>query len=314
MLAPVLFDDVIGASAAGDHACARVAAWWLRQPHASERIGDVLRRSFDEVLDGQRTGRFIYEEMANSEKTYVGTKVEILLREEFGLPRGPVPKRLDFDIEGVGVDCKYSQSTSWMIPVEAVGELCLLLTASDATTLFSLGVLRCSLELLNAPNRDLKRGVAKRGREAAVWLWVDEPMPENLLRRIPEIDRQAIFADQGSGQQRVNELFRRVHGRIVRREVTLTVARQDDSMKRARDARRHLQPEGILILGHQEQHPRIADELRLPIPRKGELVACRVLSARPSRLLQRRPTTVIGGAMWVLAQPGDPVEAGPMRY
>lgn len=297
-----------------DAALERVATWWRSRASGAQRIGDVLRRSFDEVLDGQRTGRFIYEELANSEKTYVGTKVEILLREEFGLPRGPEPKRLDFAIEGIGVDCKYTQESSWMIPMEAVDELCLLVTANDASARFSFGLLRCSLDLLNAPNRDKKRSISKAGRLRATWLWLDEPMPENLLRNLPLVDLQAIFADHGSGQQRVNELFRRVHGRTIRREVTLTVARQDDSMKRARDARRHLQPEGILVLGHQEHHPRIARELGLVVPRKGEFVACRVVNATPQRHLEQRPYTVISNVTWMLALPGDPIEPGPMSY
>lgn len=291
-----------------------VVAWWREQREAAPRVGDVLRRAFDEVLDGQRTGRFMYEDLVNTEKTYVGTKVEILLREEFSLQRGPEPKRLDFGISGVGVDCKYTQGTSWMIPMEAVDELCLLVTASDATARFSFGVLRCALPLLNAPNRDRKRSISKAGRDRALWVWPDEAMPENLLRNISEADRQAIFADQGSGQQRINELFRRVHGRIVRREVTLTVAQQQDAMKRTRDARHHLQPEGVLVLGHQGQHPRIASDLGLPIPRKGEFVACRVISAGQRRPLGYRPTTMIDGRTWLLARTGDLREAGPVRY
>ncbi len=296
-----------------------VCDWWQQQRDAASRIGDVLRRAFDEVLDGQRTGRYLYEDMANTEKTYVGTKVEILLREEFGLPRGPEPKRLDFGIAEVGVDCKYTQSTSWMIPVEAVGELCVLVTASDATARFSFGVLRCDLALLNAPNRDQKRSISKAGRDAATWLWRDEPMPENLLRNISDADRHAIFADQGSGQRRINELFRRVHGRIVRREVTLTVAQQRDAMKRPRDARQHLQPEGILILGHQGEHPRIARDLGQPVPKKGEFVACRVIpttvdETNQGRLNLGQPNTVINAETWQLAEPTDPVIAGPSKY
>lgn len=305
-------DGVVGDS--HDPDLVAVAAWWRRQADAQRRIGDVLRRSFDEVLDGQRTGRFIYEDLANSEKTYVGTKVEILLREEFELPRGPEPKRLDFAIEGIGVDCKYTQESSWMIPIEAVDELCLLVTASDARALFSFGLLRCSLDLLNAPNRDLKRSISKAGRLKATWLWKDEAMPENLLRSLPPSDLRAIFADAASGQQRINELFRRVHHRIIRREVTLTVARQDDSMKRARDARRHLQPEGILVLGHQGEHPRIARDLGLQVPRKGEFIACRVVRPISGRLLGPRPSTVINGEPWVIASADDPPHAGPSEY
>lgn len=257
----------------------------------------------------------MYEDLANSEKTYTGTKVEILLRDEFDLPRGPEPKRLDFGIVGHGVDCKFTQDDSWMIPIEAVDELCVLITASDQSARFSLGILRCSLNLLRAPNRDQKRGVAASGRRSALWLWSGEAMPPNLLRNLPPPTLSAIFVTpgRGSGQARINELFRRVHGVIVGREVTLTVAQQDDSMKRARDARHHLQPEGIIILGHQKDHPRIAAVLGLPVPRKGEFVATRLIAATPHRALEHRRSVVIGGNTWVKAEPTDPIEHGPQN-
>ena len=209
-----------------------VVGWIEAQSDAEVRIGDVIRRTIDEVLDGPRTGRFLYEDLANSEKTYTGTKLEILLREEFKLARGPAPKQLDFDIAGVAVDCKFSQSTSWMIPVEAVGEICLLVTASEETASFSVGFLRCRPELLGAANRDQKRSISKAGRAEATWVFASAPVPANLLRQLSERDRNEIMAKPESGQLRVNELFRRVHDQIVRREVTLTVARQDDGMKR----------------------------------------------------------------------------------
>lgn len=311
---PLDFGGSIGPPPQGvDPALDAVDEWWRRQKAAALRIGDVLRRSFDEVLDGQRTGRFLYEELANSEKTYVGTKVEILLRDAFDLPRGPAPKRLDFTIAGHAVDCKYTQDTSWMIPVEAVDELCVLLTASDRTAQFSFGLLRCGLAELGARNRDAKRGIVAAGRQRIRWLWRDEPLPPNLLRTLPAPIVSAIFAQpgRGNGQARTNELFRRVHGRIIRREVVLTVAQQKDAMKRPRDARQHLQPEGVVILGHQKQHQAIAKALELPVPRKGEFVATRVVPATPARTRGHRPSAVIAGSTWVQAEPGDPLQAGP---
>jgi hypothetical protein len=293
-----------------------VAAWWHTQANAPERIGGVLRRSFDEVMDGQRTGRFRFEELRNSEKTYLGTKVEILLREEFDLALGLPPKKLDYSIAGHTVDCKFTQRWDWMIPVEAVNELCVLIRASDATALYSFGILRCHPSLLGAENRDRKRSITSASRQHIRFLWVDHPMPTNLLRNLDPPALQAIFAlpGRGNGQARINELFRRVHDEIVRREVTLTVAQQDDSMKRSRDARIHLQPEGILILGHQNDHPRIAHALDLPVPHKGEFVATRVVAATPQRLAEQRSQVIIGGSTWVKARPGDPIEPGPAAY
>lgn len=109
----------------------------------------------------------------------------------------------------------------------------------------------------------------------------------------------------------MNELFRRVHGKIVRRAELATVAQQDDFMKRARGnggARTALRPEGIVVLGHQENDPLVAAALGLPVPRTGELVAARVVRAHPDR---DDPAAVMGGKRWAIARPGDPVVVAP---
>jgi hypothetical protein len=296
-----------------DESLLAVRHWWQRQPSSETRIGNALRVSFDEVFDGQRTGRFIFEDLSPLEKLYVGTKVEILIRDEFNLPRGPGPKHLDLVVDGYGVDCTWSQDFNWLIPVEASGEICLVIAASDATALFSAGLLRCPGEGVPTTPGPVGVAINVANPEAVCWLWKDRPMPANLLRLLPPPTLQAIFAQPGksNGQARINELFRRVHRKIISREVTLTVAQQDDSMKRARDARKHLQPEGIVILGHLTPHPRIARELGLDVPHKGQLIATRLIPATPKLLKEHRPHAVIGGSTWVEATAGDPISAGP---
>ena len=42
------------------------------------------------------------------------------------------------------VDFKWSATGSWMIPTEAVGELCLLLCGDEVGGTFSVGLFRCS--------------------------------------------------------------------------------------------------------------------------------------------------------------------------
>jgi hypothetical protein len=298
----VLFDP-------GDDALEAVVGH-LDRHGAEETFGTVFRQALDEVLDGARTGRWMIEDLSKTEKTYVGTKVEILLRAALNLAQGVV---LDFLIAGHEVDCKFSiGGTGWMIPIEAQDRLCLLLSANEVSARFSVGLLRCHLDRLNAPNRDGKRSINKAGRNDIVWVFRDSPMPENLLRRLPEATIARIFAHAGrrDGQARIDELFRLVQARIIRREVTVTVARQLDGMKRARDSRLRLRPEGIVVLGHQNEHPRIARELGLPVPSKGELVAARL--ARSA--VTSGPVAVINGQAWRLANQDDPVEAGPEQY
>jgi hypothetical protein len=289
-----------------------LASWWQSQPSATSRIGLVLRHSFDEVLDGQRTGRYLYEDLAATERNYVGAKVEIVLREEFDLQRGPAPKHLSLTISGHAVAFGFADGANWTIPPAVVDELCLLVTASDQTSTFSFGLMRCYERFLAASTSG-DRPLNTEGRDAVHWLWQGEPMPVNFLRSLPPPTVQAIMASpgSGSGQTRINELFRRVHRQVISREVVLTVAQQDDPMKRPRDARHHLQPEGIIILGHQNAHPKIAEALGLPVPHKGEYVATRLVPATPARLAAHRAQVIIEGSTWVEAQPGDPVEPGP---
>ncbi len=120
-----------------------------------------------------------------------------------------------------------------MIPPEADGKLLLLVQASDEDGTWSAGLLRASEENLRpAGNRDGKRALNDRGRAAVRWLHAGAPLQENALIRLPERDAAAIFAS-ASGQQRVNELFRRAQRMRASRTVVATVAMQDDNMKRS---------------------------------------------------------------------------------
>ena len=47
-------------------------------PDVVATFGHAIRQSIDEVLDGPRTGRWGFEQLEKTEKTYVGTKLEIV--------------------------------------------------------------------------------------------------------------------------------------------------------------------------------------------------------------------------------------------
>ena len=292
-----------------DPALDRAVAWFRAQPRMAERFGAAIRQSFDEVFDGQRTGRYSLAELSKVEKTYIGTKVEIVIQSEFGLERG---ERMDYLVAGEEVDAKWSiRSGGWMIPTEAVGELCLCLTADDDRSTFSFGMVRADEEnLRRSVNQDRKRRFNDDGIAAMAWLVDSGRLAENLLLHLSEEERSAILDPGLSGQQRVNQLFRSVLGKVVRREVVLTVAQQDDGPKRVRDARRSLQPEGVIVLGHQGSHPGIAGGLGLEAPSKGSWIAARVMKASPADA----NSVVIAGERWRLAAPGDPISPGPTGY
>jgi hypothetical protein len=201
------------------------------------------------------------------------------------------------------------RSGGWMIPNEAVGELCLCMTADDAASTFSAGLIRADRNRLRlGANQDRKRMLSPSGLSAMTWLAHDAPLAENLLLHLDDATRAAILDYRLSGQRRVNQLFRLVQGGHVRREVVLTAAQQDDGPKRVRDARGHLRPEGIIILGHQGSHPRIAEALGFYPPPKGTWLSCRVVRADGAGEVE------IDGIGWRLATPFDPTGPAPGNY
>lgn len=273
-----------------------------------QRIGEVLRDTYDQLLDGQNTGRWDWLTLRKTEKTHMGTLVEINLHREFDFDDGD---KMDYRIVGIDVDCKFSQAIGgWEMPPESLGHLCLVVWASDDLARWEAGLIRVREHLLRpGGNRDAKRRLTDEGESRILWLYDKPALPENLLLHLSEDARERIFT-AGSGQRRINELFRSVTGRIIRRAVILTVAMQDDSLKRARDARlpKHLGSEGYLVLGHQEQDPLVAAALDLPVPRKGEFISVRVV---PHHGEACAGVAEISGTLWRVADPHDAPGVAP---
>jgi hypothetical protein len=251
--------------------------------------------------------------LRKTEKTHMGTLVEINLHREFEFADGFA---MDYQIAGVDVDCKFSQQLrGWEIPPEAEGHLCLLVWASEDDNRWEAGIVRITDVELGSPNRDAKRKLTAEGESRVRWLWPRAALPENLLRHLDEPARKRILGATGrggrtSGQARINMLFRVVQRRLIRRATVLTVARQDDGPKRARDARlpKHLGSEGILVLGHQQDDPEVARGLELAVPVKGQWISVRV---SPAENTWAGPAAEIDGRPWRIAEPSDPVVNAP---
>src|SRR6266567_2640963 len=305
-----------------DGELAAVAAELRGLDHDGSRMAAAIRGALDMLLDGQHTGRYRWEQLHKTEKTHAGTLVEIALARALRLADGTT---LDYTIAGADVDCKFSyRRGGWMIPPEADGKLLLLVQASDEEGTWSAGLVRATAgQLSPAGNRDGKRTLNDRGRAAVQWLHARTPLQENALLRLPERDVAAIFA-LPSGQQRVNELFRRAQRMRVSRTVVATVAMQDDYMKRVRDgggARDQLRAGGIGSDGGSAGDLVLAPAPGRPRPGAGELARARLvpLSRRPSVPGAREPggaaqrdyarSIRLAGADWLLASGADP--AGP---
>ena len=303
--------------------------WFHRQSEARERFRWALRDSLDELLDGQRTGRWAYQHLTKTEKTYLGTAVEVNLTKEFAINNGA---DLDWSIAGLDIDCKFSKDLGgWEIPMEMY--LCAdhgersgradhaagVTWMNDDTRQWAAGVVRITDERLRwkkelgangarvrAYNRDNKRKLSDSAKTEVYWLWggLQTDLPTNLLLHLnPEARKRILTASlpgrPSSGQQRLNQLFREVQDQLIGRQTVLTVGQQDDSPKRARDARIALRPEGIVVLGHQGSHPHVARALGLPVPIKGEWISTRL---SPVSSDDARPKFSLDGQFWARAR------------
>jgi len=296
-----------------DGELAAVAAELRALDGDGSRMAAAIRGALDMLLDGQHTGRYRWDQLHKTEKTHAGTLVEIALARALRLADGVA---LDYTIAGADVDCKFSHRLGgWMIPPEADGKLLLLIQASDEDGTWSAGLLRAVAENLRpAANRDGKRALGDRGRAAVHWLHARAPLQENALIKLPEPDVAAIFA-LPSGQQRVNELFRRAQRMRISRTVVATVAMQDDYMKRVRDgggARDQLRAEGIVIFGDYAGDQVLAAALGLPRPGPGEFVSARLVPLAPGQDTGGYARCIrLGGADWRLASATDPPRPAP---
>ena len=302
---PVLpgLEGLTDPTAPDDPELAAVAAELSALDADGSQMAGAIRGALDMLLDGQHTGRYRWDQLHKTEKTHAGTLVEIALARTLHLADG---QALDYTIAGADVDCKFSyRMGGWMIPPEADGQLLLLVQASDEDSAWSAGLVRAAEERLRpAGNRDGKRTLNERGRAAVCWLHARAPLQENALIRLPAPEVAAIFA-AGSGQQRVNELFRRAQRMRVSRTVVATVARQDDYMKRVRDgggARDQLRAEGIVIFGDYAGDQVLASALGLPRPGAGEFVSARLARRIPP---DGRRSIRLDGTDWGLASPAD---------
>lgn len=239
-----LEDSASGFSIDADPELELVCTFFENQPDLETRVRNVIRRTLDETINSGRTGKYLVRHLEKTEKTAIGTAIEINFKKEFGLTK---TKRFDANISGVDVDIKWQTSGTWQIANENIGEVCVLLTADDERGVFSFGVLRANEEYLNAKNQDLKRGIGKSHFKKIRMFAEDSLFDTNALLelRVGEAERLMSIAP---GTHRIAEYFRGNIGKVVPRTLVELLAEQVDPTRRARDARRILKTEGILLL------------------------------------------------------------------
>lgn len=229
------------------------------------QVPKLLREVIDDVIQTPKTGRRNYDELEKTEKTYIGTRVEIMLRTLLNLPKG----KLDTVIAGHDTDIKHTMGDNWMIPLEAIGHPCILVAADEKRFRCYLGLIVAKPEYLHrgTGNRDVKRGISASGFANIMWIFADYPYPPNFWSTVSSASIDHIFSG-ASGNARIVSLFREVQGVPISRETVESVAKQKDFMRRIRaddgnGARDILAKEGILLLSGKYDRPLIL-ELGLP--------------------------------------------------
>ena len=215
-----------------------------------EKLRSFFRSAIDEVIDTARTGRFFLKQLEKTEKTYLGTKFEILLRDWLQVPKGII---LDLMVGGREVDVKSTTGggSGWMIPREAIDQFCILLRINEVTSRCAVGLVRARPDYLRAGrNQDQKTSFSSAGTANIWWLVSDFPYTPNFWTLISDDMRDRIMGS-GKGTKRLATLFEHCLSLPISRVQVAAIAAQDDFMKRLRrngGARDVLAPKGIAIL------------------------------------------------------------------
>ncbi|MBN9789187.1 hypothetical protein DMP17_11340 [Pseudonocardia sp. TMWB2A] len=251
-----------------------------------EKLRSFFRSAIDEVIDTARTGRYFLSDLEKTEKTYLGTKFEILLRDWLQVPRGVL---LDLLIGGQEVDVKSTTGgrSGWMIPPEAINQVCILLRINEEASTCAVGLVRTRPDYLTAgQNRDAKKSISAAGRAHIWWLVQDFAYTPNFWNLVDENLRRAITSHRG-GTQRLAALFENRLETPVSRVLIASIAAQDDFMKRVRrngGARDILAPKGIAIL-YSETDRALMEQLGLRFGYR-EFLSYKAKNAQEASLLK----------------------------
>ncbi len=257
-----------------------------------ERLRSFFRSAIDEVIDTARTGRFFLKDLEKTEKTYLGTKFEILLRDWLQVPRGVF---LDLQIGGEEVDVKSTVmgKSGWMIPPEAIDQLCILLRVNEKTSVCAVGLFRArSQYLTSGKNRDKKGAISAEGRDNIWWMVQNFSYTPNFWSQISDELRDKIMSPKG-GTKRLVILFENCLNTPVSRVLISSVAAQDDFMKRLRKnggARDILIRKGIFVL-YSEAHRDLMRKLGLKFGSR-EFVSFKASTDEEAMLLRNAGFTI----------------------
>lgn len=214
----------------------------------AENVPPLLRKAIDEVIDAPRTDRFTIDQTEKTEKTYLGTKIEIFLRRFLQLPKG---KTLDLVVNGVEVDIKNTTARDWMVPRESLGRPAMVIRTNEKTARCDVGLVVFHKHYLGlGENQDKKGRLTAANRKHIWWILNEFPYPPNFWEVLPKKEREEIIY-AGSPNSMVAKLFEIMQRVPISRTQIEVVAKQHDYMRRLRKgggARDILTKKGIAVL------------------------------------------------------------------
>ncbi|MEU0278031.1 NaeI family type II restriction endonuclease [Streptomyces sp. NPDC006195] len=252
-----------------------VLSWFSGQP-VGDLYTEAIRNAIDYVLDGGRTGRFdlMSSDVHPGERASVGAKLEYEVLRIFDLPK---TKPLDTLIASAPVDIKATVGSNWAIPTEAQCQLCICTQIQLKNNRHRSWLVRTHRSWLyrGKGNKDGKRGLAVHARDHwSVPLYDWTSLPVNPLRFLTEEQAAQVLAKKPGQVKRLLMMFRFLEGRVIPRNVILTVgAGNDDPMRRARQARDAAAQEGLTVLCGDWVESRDAAAARGISLRAGEWIA-----------------------------------------
>lgn len=234
---------------ADDRELQHVAAWLL-QDGLAEKLTVAVDDAIRYVLDGARTWRFSLsgDDVDSDERSSVGTKLQYHVIEQLGLVKEPP---LDTTIVGLPVEIKGTVRDSWMIPREGQCEITLMIQINSDKHQFRAFLMRTHRAWLTGGkgNRDLKRSPRRAAlRKYAIELAPWTNLPREPLRLLSQEQLAVVFGRQGQ-VKRLTALFGYLPEVVIPRSTIETVcAKNQDPMRRARQAKPHVLAEYDLVV------------------------------------------------------------------
>jgi hypothetical protein len=151
----------------------KVVNFFISQPDFKSKINSCFEETIKGVLDLFRKGQI--NELDQTQKAVMGSAFEENVRAKFNLAHGDKHKgtsgNLDYKIDSLCFDVKFSLKNTYWIPPSCVNQVCALATENYPDGKRQFGVFLAKEKYLNkGANRDKKRTISTKNYKYIKWL------------------------------------------------------------------------------------------------------------------------------------------------